>query len=55
VAVTKINSIYMFAPGEPTQGDGYLYQNRMYHALFVMKGKADGVVLSAKADSGVEG
>lgn len=55
VAVTKINSIYMFAPGEHTQGDGYLYQNRMYHDLFVMKNKADGIVLSAKADSGVEG
>src|SRR5690606_41434437 len=24
VAVTKINSIYMLAPGEHTQGDGYI-------------------------------
>ena len=55
VAVTKINSIYLFAPGQHTQGDGYLYQNRMYHDLFVMKNKADGIVLSIKADSGVEG
>jgi len=55
VAVTKINSIYLFAPGQHTQGDGYLYQNRMYHDLFVMKNKADGIVLSVKADSGVEG
>src|SRR5690554_773411 len=55
VAVTKINSIYLFAPGQHTQGDGYLYQNRMYHDLFVMKNKADGIVLSMKADSGVEG
>jgi len=55
VAVTKINSIYLFAPGQHTQGDGYLYQNRMYHDLFVMKNKADGIVLSVKSDSGVEG
>jgi len=52
VAVTKINSIYMFAPGEHTQGDGYLYQNRMYHDLFVMKQKADGVVVSIKPVGG---
>src|SRR5690554_2644499 len=50
VAVTKINSIYMFAPGQHTAGDGYLYQNRMYHDLFVMKQKADGVVVSIKPD-----
>ena len=55
VAVTKINSIYMFAPGQHTQGDGYLYQNRMYHDLFVLSQKADGIVLSAKADAGVVG
>src|SRR5690606_13138063 len=53
--VAKINSIYQFAPGQHTLGDGYVYQNRMYHDLFVMKNKADGVVLSAKADTGVEG
>ncbi|NIK12867.1 hypothetical protein [Alkalibacillus almallahensis] len=49
VAKTKINSIYLFEPGAHTQGDGYLYQNRMYHDLFVMKNKADGIVLSAES------
>lgn len=49
IAKTKLNSIYLFEPGNHTQGDGYLYQNRMYHDLFVMKNKADGVILSAEA------
>lgn len=48
IAKTKLNSIYLFEPGQHTQGDGYLYQNRMYHDLFVMKNKADGIVLSAE-------
>jgi len=46
VAKTKLNSIYLFEPGNHTEGDGYLYQNRMYHDLFVMKNKADGVIVS---------
>lgn len=33
--VPKINSIYTFAPGQHTQGDGYLYQNRAYSGTFV--------------------
>lgn len=49
VAKTKLNSIYLFQPGQHTQGDGYLYQNRMYHDLFVMKNKADGIVVSHEA------
>ncbi|MEC1552544.1 hypothetical protein P9D28_08905 [Bacillus haynesii] len=46
VAKVKQSSIYLFAPGQHTQGDGYLYQNRLYHDLFVLKNKADGVVTS---------
>ncbi|NPC91216.1 hypothetical protein HOO54_02840 [Bacillus sp. WMMC1349] len=46
VAKAKLNTVYLFQPGQHTQGDGYLYQNRMYHDLFVMKNKADGVVVS---------
>lgn len=46
VAKAKFNSVYLFQPGQHTQGDGFLYQNRMYHDLFVMKNKADGVVVS---------
>ena len=33
--VPKINSIYFFAPGQHTEGDGYLYQNRAYSGTFI--------------------
>lgn len=33
--VPKLNSIYYFAPGAHTQGDGYLYQNRACSDTFV--------------------
>ena len=44
--VNKISSIYFFAPGEHTDGDGYLYQNRAHYDTFVFpNGK------NAKVDS----
>ena len=46
IAKAKLNSVYFFAPGQHTQGDGYLYQNRLYHDLFVLSQKADGVIVS---------
>lgn len=46
VAKAKLNTVYLFNPGSHTQGDGYLYQNRMYHDLFVLKNQADGLVAS---------
>lgn len=49
VAKAKFNSIYLFAPGQHTEGDGYLYQNRLYHDLFVLKSKQDGVYVSHKS------
>lgn len=49
VAKKKLNSIYLFQPGQHTQGDGYLYQNRLYHDLFVLKHQADGLFVSHKA------
>ena len=49
IAKAKFNSIYLFAPGEHTEGDGYLYQNRLYHDLFVLKTKQDGVYVSHKS------
>lgn len=48
IAKAKFNSIYFFAPGQHTEGDGYLYQNRLYHDLFVLKSKEDGVYVSYK-------
>ena len=49
IAKAKFNSIYLFAPGQHTEGDGYLYQNRLYHDLFVLETKKDGVYVSHKA------
>lgn len=46
IPIVKENAVYLFAPGEHTQGDGYLYQNRLYHDLFVRKAKEDAVVVS---------
>lgn len=49
IAKAKFNSIYLFEPGKHTQGDGYLYQNRLYHDLFVEKTNKDGVYVSHKS------
>ena len=49
IAKAKFNSIYLFAPGQHTEGDGYLYQNRLYHDLFVLETKKDGVYVSHKS------
>lgn len=50
IAKAKLNSIYLFAPGQHTEGDGYLYQNRLYHDLFVLSQKADGIVVSVQGE-----
>lgn len=49
IPVVKENSVYLFAPGEHTEGDGYLYQNRLYHDIFVLNSMKDGLVASLKA------
>lgn len=46
IAKAKHSAIYLFQPGEHTDGDGYLYQNRLYHDLFVLKNKMDGIYVS---------
>lgn len=48
IPIVKENAIYMFAPGQHTEGDGYLYQNRLYHDLFVKNQKQDGIYVSLK-------
>lgn len=50
VTVPKIASIYSFAPGEHTEGDGWLYQNRAYWDTFVMPNGLDGKVDSIFVD-----
>ena len=49
--VPKINSIYYFAPGSHTQGDGYLYQNRSLSDTFVFPNGKDGKVDSIFVDT----
>ena len=44
VQAVKENAVYLFAPGEHTEGDGYLYQNRLYHDLWVLDQQKDGVI-----------
>lgn len=46
IPIVKENAVYLFAPGEHTQGDGYLYQNRLYHDFFVKKSMVDGIFTS---------
>lgn len=48
--VPKINSIYYFAPGAHTKGDGYLYQNRSLSDTFVFPNGKDGKVDSVYVD-----
>lgn len=49
--VPKLNSIYYFAPGEHTQGDGYLYQNRACSDTFVFPNGKDGSIDSIFVDT----
>lgn len=42
--VKKISSVYYFAPGEHTSGDGYLYQEREFWDTFVFPNGKDGVI-----------
>lgn len=41
----KHSAIFLHAPGDHTQGDGWLYQNRMYMDLFLLERKAGGVYM----------
>lgn len=49
IAIVKENTIFLFNPGEHSQGDGFLYQNRLYHDLFIKEQQKDGVSVSLKA------
>ena len=48
--VSKISSIYMFAPGQHTEGDGYLYQNRAHYDTFLFPNGKDGKLDSVYVD-----
>ncbi len=49
--VPKVNSIYFFAPGAHTQGDGYLYQNRAASDTFVFPNGRDKKIDSVFVDT----
>ncbi|MBF2431978.1 hypothetical protein [Listeria innocua] len=46
---TKHASIYLHAPGSVGQGDGWLYQYRVYHDIFVKEQQKDGFIASTVA------
>lgn len=48
--VPKINSIYYFAPGTHTEGDGYLYQDRSLSDTFVFPNGKDNKIDSIYVD-----
>ena len=52
--VPKISSIYYFAPGAHTEGDGFLYQNRSLSGVFVFPNGKDGKVDSVYVDVDTE-
>ena len=47
LAVDKHAYIKLWAPGEHTQGDGWLYQNRKYGDLFIIDTRKEGVIINA--------
>lgn len=49
VAKAKFASVYLFAPGQVGQGDGWLYQNRIYHDLFRYEEQKNAVIASTIA------
>ena len=48
--VPKLSSIYYFAPGAHTEGDGYLYQNRAFSDVFTFPNGKDGKIDSLYVD-----
>lgn len=45
----KHSSIYLHKPGSVGQGDGWLYQYRVYHDIFVLEQQKDGIIASTVA------
>ena len=50
-SLPKISSIYYFAPGAHTKGDGWLYQNRALSDVFTFPNGKDGNIDSVYAKS----
>lgn len=43
IAIVRHRAIFLFAPGQHTRGDGYLYQNRLYHDIILPEKQVDAV------------
>lgn len=51
LAPIKVSDIYLWNKGQtPESAYGYLYQNRMYSDLFVIKAKVDAIAINADAE-----
>lgn len=48
IAKAKLSYVKLWNPGEHTEGDGFLYQNRLYHDAFLRKNMTDGIFVSTK-------
>jgi hypothetical protein len=46
IRAVKESAVFLFAPGEHSEGDGWLYQNRLYHDIFLRKQLEDGICVS---------
>lgn len=51
IACNKHSYIKLWPEGSHTQGDGYLYQNRQYWDLFVVKNRVEGIYINAEAEA----
>lgn len=51
IACNKHSYIKLWPEGTHTQGDGYLYQNRQYWDLFVVKNRVNGIYIYAEAEA----
>ena len=50
IACDKHSYIRLWEPGSHTQGDGYLYQNRKYSDLFVLKNRVNGIKINVEGE-----
>lgn len=56
LAPVKVADVYLWNKGQtPDSAFGYLYQNRMYTDLFVIKAKKDAIAINADETAGEEG
>ncbi|MFT8409894.1 MAG: hypothetical protein ABF743_10935 [Schleiferilactobacillus perolens] len=55
IRAVKESAVFLFAPGEHSQGDGWLYQNRLYHDIFLRDALKDGLSASVLKEAAPAG